>query len=533
MTSLRALLDTALARLGAIGADSRDDEETRGRKSLLVLVSVLILPVSLLWGGLYLALGAQSGVLAFIYFAISLGAIALFARTRDFALFLHIEFLDILLAPNLSMIPLGGFITSTGVGVWGILAPMGALVFVGVRAGIHWYVAFLAVFLGCGIAGEILGTISPLPMWFTTVMLALNIAVGGTMVFTLLALFAQQRQEALTALQVAQDQAENLLLNVLPRPIAEKLKAEPQTIADSFTSASILFADVVDFTRRSEQLSPAEVVGILDHLFSHFDMLADRYDVEKIKTIGDAYMVAAGVPSPRPDHARALALMALDMVDAMRTSDEVGHLGLELRVGINSGPVVAGVIGRKRFLYDLWGDAVNTASRMESSGTAGRIQITRATYDLIEDEFVCEPRGTISVKGKGEMETWYLIERRTTTAAGVAGAEVAALGGDPLATRSRCRCDASTARRPRDGLSFRDAARSEHPRRVRRVHAGSSAPSRRRPGDAGGRARRPAVPAPGLPSEAAPGRRAGGQRPARGAVGSIVPRPLDLLVRPR
>jgi adenylate cyclase len=297
----------------------------------------------------------------------------------------------------------------------------------GVRAGIRWYVAFLVVFLGCGIVGEILGTDSPLPTGFTTLMLALNIAVGGTMVFTLLALFAQQRQDALTALQIAQDQAESLLLNVLPRSIAEKLKAEPQTIADHFTSASILFADVVDFTRRSEQLSPAEVVGILDHLFSHFDMLAERYAVEKIKTIGDAYMVAAGVPSPRPDHARALALMALDMVDAMRSSDEVGHLDLELRVGINSGPVVAGVIGRKRFLYDLWGDAVNTASRMESAGAPGRIQITRATYDLIEDEFVCEPRGTISIKGKGEMETWYLLGRRTTPTVGIAAGGVASL----------------------------------------------------------------------------------------------------------
>ena len=148
VSSLRTLLETALARLAAIGADSRDDEETRVRKALLVLVSVLILPISLLWGGLYLALGAPSGVLAFVYFAISLGAIAVFARTRDFALFLRIELLDILLAPTLSMIPLGGFVTSTGVGVWGILAPMGALVFGGVRAGIRWYVAFLAVFLG-------------------------------------------------------------------------------------------------------------------------------------------------------------------------------------------------------------------------------------------------------------------------------------------------------------------------------------------------------------------------------------------------
>jgi guanylate cyclase len=432
VSSLRTLLETALARLADIGADSRDDEELRARKALLVLVSVLILPVSLLWGGLYVALGAPSGLFAFAYFAISLGAIALFARTRDFALFLHIELLDILLAPNLSMILLGGFITSTGVGIWGILAPMGALVFGGVRAGIRWYVAFLVVFLGCGIAGELLGTISPLPGWFTTVMLALNIAVGGTIVFTLLALFAQQRADALSALQIAQDQAETLLLNVLPRPIAEKLKTEPQTIADQFASASILFADVVDFTRRSEKLPPAEVVGILDHLFSHFDMLAERYAVEKIKTIGDCYMVAAGVPSPRPDHARALALMALDMVDGMGSRDGVGHLGLELRVGINSGPVVAGVIGRKRFLYDLWGDAVNTASRMESSGTSGRIQITRATRDLIGDEFVCEPRGTISVKGKGEMETWYLLERRTTVAVGGDGSRRPALDPPPI-----------------------------------------------------------------------------------------------------
>ena len=151
---------------------------------------------------------------------------------------------------------------------------------------------------------------------------------------------------------------------------------------------------------------------MLDHLFTHFDTLAERYELEKIKTIGDAYMVAAGVPTPRPDHARAVTLMALDMLEAMRSSDQVGHLGLELRIGINAGPVVAGVIGRKRFLYDLWGDAVNTASRMESQGAPGRIQITRATYDLISDEFECEPQGTIRVKGKGEMEVWHVLGLR-------------------------------------------------------------------------------------------------------------------------
>jgi adenylate cyclase len=410
---IRAAARRVNARLALVGADPLDDEDLRARKALLVLISVLILPVAALWGALYLAFGSPVGVVPLVYFGVLLGAIAVFARTRDFPWLLRVGQVDILLAPTLSMIPLGGFLAAGGVGLWGILAPLGALVFSDVRSAVRWYVAFLVVFLGSGIAGEVIGPIwEPLPDWFTSTMLALNIAVGGAIVFTLLAVFARQRRDALAALQQEQAKAENLLLNILPRSIADKLKAQTQPIADHHESASILFADVVDFAPWSERLPPAEVVGYLDHLFSHFDDLAERHGLEKIKTIGDCYMVAAGVPTPRPDHARALALMALDMLEAMSSDDAVGHLGLELRVGINSGPVVAGVIGRKRFLYDLWGDAVNTASRMESHGTPGRIQITRATHDLLADEFECEPRGTIAVKGKGEIEAWYLIRPR-------------------------------------------------------------------------------------------------------------------------
>ena len=417
MTSARSIFDGAFSRLAQVGADRGDDDETRLRKTLLVLIAVLILPISVIWGVLYVTFGTWTGYIAFLYFAVSLASIALFARTRSFALLLRIQLLAILVAPTVSMIPLGGVLGSGGVGIWGVMAPMGALVFGGTRDGIRWYVAFLAFFLGSGIAGSVLGFQSPLPGWFTNLMLVLNISVGGTMVFTLLALFATQRAEALAALRVEQERAESLLLNILPGSIAARLKANPQTIADSFTSASVLFADVVDFTPRSEHLPPAEVVGMLDRLFSHFDTLAERYGLEKIKTIGDCYMVASGVPTSRPDHARALALLALDMVDATRPGGAVGDLGFEMRVGINSGPVVAGVIGRKRFLYDLWGDAVNTASRMESQGTSGRIQITRATYELLKDEFECEPRGTVEVKGKGAMETWYLIGPRVTAPA--------------------------------------------------------------------------------------------------------------------
>ena len=422
------LLDRFAGRLARVGADPRDDEDLRARKALLVLISVLILPIAALWAGLYLAFRSPVGVVPIVYLAILLGAILMFARNGNFARLLRVSQVDILLAPTLSMIPLGGFLAAGGVGLWGILAPVGALVFTSAASAVRWYIAYLLVFLGSGLAGEIIGPVwDPPPNWFTSTMLAMNIAVGGTMVFTLLALFAKQRNEALAALRVEQAKAEDLLVNILPRSIADRLKAEPRLIADQYTSASILFADVVDFTPWSERLTPDEVVGCLDHLFRHFDELAERYEVEKIKTIGDCYMVAAGVPEPRPDHARALALMALDMLEAMRADGEAGHLGLELRIGINSGPVVAGVIGRKRFLYDLWGDAVNTASRMETYGTSSRIQITQETYELLADEFECESRGTIAVKGKGDVETWYLVGRRDA----------------PLATAGRARRAAS------------------------------------------------------------------------------------------
>ena len=407
-----------LDRAARIGADPRDDDDLRSRKALLVLVSVLILPISLVWGAIYLALGAMAGLVAWLYLLISVAAIAVFSRTRDAEWFLRVELVNILLAPTISMVFVGGFVASGAVGLWGILAPLGALVFNGARSGVRWFAAFVAVFLVSGIVGELAGRGPAFPAWFAPMMIALNVTVAGTVVFGLLAQFVRQREEALAALRVEQDRAETLLLNILPRSIAERLKTDSATIADQFAAASILFADVVDFTPLSDSLQPAEVVSLLDHLFTHFDLLADRYEVEKIKTIGDAYMVAAGVPTPRADHARVMALMAIDMREAMRSDDAVGHLDLELRIGISSGPVVAGVIGRKRFLYDLWGDAVNMASRMESHGTPGEIQVTQATYELLRDEFDLKPRGTVPVKGKGDVETWYLVGTRSARAKG-------------------------------------------------------------------------------------------------------------------
>ncbi len=397
------------ARFARIGADPRDDEDLRHKKALVVLLAVLILPVSLVWGASYLAFGARVGVLPFIYFAISVCSLVVFSRTRGLAPFLTAQLLDVLLMTTIGQMLSGGFLPSRGVGLWGMLAPLGALVFLEVRQAIGWFVGFLAAFVLLGIVGEVFFTNVDVPTWFTTTMLALNVIGTGAVAFTVLASFATQRNAALAALRAEQERSEALINNVLPSSIAERLRAATGSIADHVESASILFADVVDFTPLAQRLSPAEVVGTLDRLFSHFDTLVERHGLEKIKTIGDCYMAAAGVPVQCADHASRAALLALDMQAAVATSAIAGRDALMLRIGINSGPVTAGVIGTKRFLYDLWGDAVNTASRMESNGTPDEIQITRATFELLKDGFVCRRRGTILVKGKGQMETWYLI----------------------------------------------------------------------------------------------------------------------------
>ena len=396
------------ARVAAIGADPADDPDLREKKALLVLLAVLILPVSLVWGSCYLAFGSRVGVLPFVYFTVSVGSLLIFARTRRFGPFLNIQLLDILVTTTLGQMIAGGFVPSGAVGMWGMLAPLGALVFLEVRPAIRWFAAFVVVFVVTGVVGDLGFADVDVPGWFTATMLAMNVIGTASVAFTVLASFAAQRNAALTALRAEQGRSERLLTNVLPSSIAERLKVSTGSIADHVGSASIVFADIVDFTPFSERLSPAEVVGTLDKLFSHFDTLVERHGLEKIKTIGDCYMAAAGVPDPRADHASRAGRLALDMRDAVASSTIAGEDGLALRIGINSGPVTAGVIGTKRFLYDLWGDTVNTASRMESNGTPGEIQITAATYELLKDAFVCRRRGTIPIKGKGEMETWYL-----------------------------------------------------------------------------------------------------------------------------
>ncbi len=227
-----------------------------------------------------------------------------------------------------------------------------------------------------------------------------------------LGLFVRDLYKAETALEQEHQRAERLLLNILPEPIARRLQEHEGTIAEAYDNATVLFCDIVGFTQLSRTISAEQVVDLLNAVFSGFDDLADYYGVEKIKTIGDAYMAVAGVPQVRPDHAAVVARLALDIRDYVNDFSESSALPMEIRIGINSGPVVAGVIGKKKFIYDLWGDAVNIAARMEAHGLPGAIQVSQATRDLLADQFDFEPRGNIDIKGVGQLPAFILTGER-------------------------------------------------------------------------------------------------------------------------
>ncbi len=392
-------------RVLAIGADPRDTADERFRKRLLVGVALIILPVGFVWGCLYWVVGEREVALTpWAYVTGSAISLAVFARTRSFAFLRTAQLLLILVAPALGMVMLGGLDDSSSVILWSLLAPLGAVAFDRPGRAWPWFGAFVATMvLALALSEVVRPNGADLPEAFVRTFDVLNIVVVSLVAMLLLVTFARGRD-------AAQARVETLLLNVLPAEIAQRLQSDPNSIADHFDDASILFADVVDFTPLANRLDAREVVGLLDRLFTSFDELVDRYDVEKIKTIGDCYMVAAGVPRKRPDHAHALAGLALELRECAKNClpDGADH-DLRLRIGISSGPVVAGVIGRRRFLYDLWGDTVNMASRMESHGTPDAIQITRPTFELLRDDFVIEPIGLVEVKGKGKVETWRLV----------------------------------------------------------------------------------------------------------------------------
>lgn len=404
-TRLHRCFLEGIARITRIGADPVDDNEVALQKILLVGVSLACVTAGLVWGLVYFAAGVPlAGAIPWAYSVLSLASTAFFARKRDYRRYQLTQLTLILLLPWLMMIALGGFQNSSAVTVWSILCPIGALLLNNVREAVRWFLAFL-VLLASGFPLHFVTVSTGLSPVFIAFFYVMNIGGVLSIAFLMLLYFVRQKN-------LFQEKSESLLLNILPKEIAEVLKAGPRSIAEHFDEASILFADVVDFTALSDTMEASQLVNLLDEVFLCFDQLADQYGLEKIKTIGDCYMVAAGVPQPRRDHAQILARMALDMQCSV-SGRQFRSRRLTFRIGMNSGPVVAGVIGRKKFIYDLWGDAVNMASRMEAYGKSGAIQITRATYELIKDDFICEPGGIIPVKGKCETEVWLLRGERT------------------------------------------------------------------------------------------------------------------------
>jgi len=297
---------------------------------------------------------------------------------------------------------LGGLWPSGLTVLFGLVTVLAAAIILSPRATALWFTAFIASVVYAAV----------IPTWIDpryivddpTADAVLNIAVTASLTVAVVLYFARQRDRF-------QKQSDDLLHNILPDEIAERLKTNNAMIADHFDEASVLFADVVDFTPMSADMSPAELVGLLNSLFSAFDAFVAELGIEKIKTVGDEYMVAAGVPKRRADHAQAAADLALRMRDYIAATRIEGH-DIKMRIGIHSGPVVAGIIGTGKFSYDLWGDTVNTASRMESGGVAGSIQVSAATHKLLRNEYAFTPRGSVAVKGKGDMQTYILLARR-------------------------------------------------------------------------------------------------------------------------
>jgi adenylate cyclase len=393
-------------RLAFIGVSPSDPDDIRVQKVSLTVPTVTVTILSTIWVVTYLALGLpQAAAIPFTYQVIAVASLALFARTRNLPFFRTTQLVVILALPFLLQWVVGGYVASSAVSLWALVGAFGALFFFPVGQAIPWFLVFVVLTVISGylepVAAEHAADIPASIRQFFFVINVLGVSITAYLLL----------QYAVRARDAAMGRSERLLLNILPKPIADRLKVESGVIAESRSAVTVLFADVVDFTPFTERTEPERVVAVLDEIFSAFDELADRLGLEKIKTVGDAYMVVAGLPDPRPDHAMAGAEMALAMLEALRrVSDRLG-VALSIRIGMASGPVIAGVIGRRKFIYDLWGDTVNTASRMESSGIPGRIQVTPAVVDALRDDYAFEDRGEIEVKGKGLMRTFLLVGR--------------------------------------------------------------------------------------------------------------------------
>ena len=413
-----------LARLRSGGIEPGDDPDKRLAKSLLILATGLISLAAIFWVAIYWVLGpAFSSTIPILFQLMLVGNLLLFIATRNFAFFSVSQLALLLFLPFVAQWMIGNIIDSSGIALWGVLAPVGALLCFGVSQSAGWFIAWVALMALSGAADFYVAdmrviTRPVVPPTTSIAFFTLNFIGVAGITYALLRSATIERRKAQKALESAhislleeQARSENLLLNILPAPVAARLKHSEQTIADGFPDATVMFADIVNFTQVAGSMTPVKVFEMLNRIFSAFDELADRYQLEKIKTIGDAYMIAGGVVGSRADYTAAIADLATEMRDLLHRDFTVNFEHLDIRIGIATGPVVAGVVGRRKFIYDLWGDTVNIASRVTSEGAPGSILCDEATFDRLKARFVFHDAQTLFLKGKGNMAVHRLAGR--------------------------------------------------------------------------------------------------------------------------
>jgi adenylate cyclase len=397
------------------------DQDKRIREKTFLMMVPLFAIAGLLWAGIYYYYGAKTAsVIPASYGVTSLLSLLIYRWHKNFQIFRAIQLALILLLPSLLHLALGDFVSSSAVIIWATFCPLGALAFQNTRAAGYWLLLFIVCVVSVFFLQEkFFRDKTDLPGELTSLFFVLNISAVTVLMFSLLRYFVNQndqvkeqlkREQAL--LEIEQEKSENLLLNILPVSIAQRLKTGERVIADEYDKAVILFADIVGFTDISQRVTPKILVENLNKIFTHFDELVDKYGLEKIKTIGDAYMVASGLNGFNNGQVRNMTDLALSMACDIKNFTLDGYTKCDLRIGIHIGSITAGVIGSKKFSYDVWGDAVNTASRMESFSEAGKIQVSEDLYDYIKDDYECLHRGKMEIKGKGPMDLYFLIRKK-------------------------------------------------------------------------------------------------------------------------
>jgi guanylate cyclase len=388
--------------------DPADSDERRVDKFAIFLVASACVLAGAFWTAMYYVIFGPSftTLLPFLFVVIVGSALVIAHLTKNHWIAVYAQIICIMYVTALIQWSVGGAFESGLVMIWSFLGPLIALMFFSIRQSLFWLLLYLLNITITVVFNDFFtANGQDVPLNVSMFFFWMNLSIASIVVFVFAGYFV-------TSAVGEREKANQLLLNVLPKEIAPVLKSSTKSIAEHVDSASVLFADIVGSTPLFSDLTPDEAVDWLDEVFTAFDNLVEEYGLEKIRTIGDNYMVAAGVPLPNDNHAHILGQFGLELIEHCKNAPARNGRRLEFRVGINSGPLVAGVIGQSKFHYDLYGDTVNVASRMESQGQAGRVQITRSTYELLKDEFECESRGAIAVKGKETMETWFLVGRK-------------------------------------------------------------------------------------------------------------------------